>query len=133
MLSAMLMATTTWADCIEDFGTPEFFGSYEQLQHIQVEIKSNACDFVQIFWNAQTFQGDLVKKMIALDVNAGVIMRSTVAPYSEPTWEMWYGFDKSMILNDDPSDGFDLPNYTTSLDSSKLSEELEKAFREFGL
>ena len=29
------------ADCIEDLGTPNMFGSYDQLKHIQKERMSN--------------------------------------------------------------------------------------------
>jgi len=128
-LSAFFLLNGLHADCIEDFGTPNMFGSYEQLKHIQKEIKNNGCDFIQITWNNKTYQGDLVPRMIALDVEEGIMIRSMSAPYSKTSWEFWYGFNKSTILNDDPSDGFDLPNYTTSFDKPRLSKRLAKAFK----
>ena len=131
IIFSLMFSSTAFAECIEDLGTPIIFGSYEQLGHIQKEIKKNGCDFIQITYNQKTYQGNLVKKMIALDVKEGILMRSTLMPFSKPSWEFWYGFDKATILNDDPSDGFDLPNYTTSFDKSKLSKELNKAFKKF--
>ena len=125
------MSMGVLGDCIEDFGTPNMFGSYEQLNHIQKEIKVNGCDFILITWNNKTFQGDKVKRMIALDVEEGIMIRTMLMPYSRPSLELWYGFNKSTVLNDDPSDGFDLPNYTTSFDESKLSSALKKALRNF--
>mgnify|MGYP001237263773 CR=1 FL=1 len=119
------------ADCIEDLGTPNMFGSYDQLKHIKKEIKTNGCDFIQITWNNKTYQGDLARRMIALDVVEGIMIRAMLMPYSKPSWEFWYDFDESTIINDDPSDGFDLPNYTTSFDKSRLSKELNKAFKKF--
>tara|TARA_A200000113_G_C8576743_1_gene261216 strand:+ start:63 stop:464 length:402 start_codon:yes stop_codon:yes gene_type:complete len=127
----LLLPIGLFAECIQDFGTPKMFGSYEQLKHMQKEIKKNNCDFIQIKWGTKTFQGDIVKKMIAVDIKKGVMIRATEMPYGKPSWEFWYGFDKASILNDDPSDGFDLPNYTTSFDNSKLSKKLKRAFRNF--
>ena len=130
-LTAFFFLSSVNAGCIEDLGTPSMFGSYDQLKHIQKEIKTNGCDFIQITWNNKTYQGDLARRMIALDVAEGIMIRAMLMPYSKPSWEFWYGFDKSTILNDDPSDGFDLPNYTTSFDKSRLSKELNKAFKKF--
>ena len=131
LVMGLIASTGLWAECIEDLGTPSMFGSYDQLQHIQKEIKTNGCDFIQITWNNKTYQGDLARRMVALDVEEGIMIRAMLMPFSEPSWEFWYGFNKSTILNDDPSDGFDLPNYTTSFDKSKLSKELNKAFKKF--
>ena len=131
LIILLSLSGSLFAGCIEDLGTPKMFGSYEQLKHIQKEINKNNCDFVQIEWNTITFQGDTAKKMIALDVNEGMMIRAMAMPYGNPSWEFWYGFDRTSILMDDPSDGFDLPNYTTSFDNSKLSNILKRAFKSF--
>tara|TARA_A100001015_G_C14866827_1_gene662690 strand:- start:323 stop:736 length:414 start_codon:yes stop_codon:yes gene_type:complete len=131
LIILLSLSGSLYAGCIEDFGTPKMFGSYDQLKHIQKEIKKNNCDFVQIEWNIKTFQGDIAKKMIALDVEEGMMIRAMRNPYGNPSWEFWYGFNRASVLNDDPSDGFDLPNYTTSFDNSKLSKELRRAFKSF--
>ena len=131
LIIILFLSGSLFAGCIKDFGTPKMFGSYEQLKHIQKEIKKNNCDFLQMEWNTKTFQGDIAKKMIALDVEEGILIRVMSMPFGSPSWEFWYGFDKESILSDDPSDGFDLANYTTSYDKSKLSKELRKALKSF--
>lgn len=126
----LLISMSAWGECVKDFGTPEWFGSYEQLQYIQKEIKSNRCDFVQIFWkNKAVYPLKRPLRMLAVDVSQGVMIRTRVTPWEwdRYSWELWYGFDKSMILNDDPSDGFDLPNYTVEY-KTNLRKELNKAF-----
>ena len=108
------------------------FGSYEQLQYIQNEIKKNNCSFIQMTWQTKTFQGAKMNRILALDLKEGVLMRARGAVAGmKPSWEFWYGFSTQDVLADDPSDGFDLPNYTTSFDKSKLSKKLNKVFKKF--
>ena len=128
-LVLIFISGSIWTKCDKDFGKPNMFGSYDQLRYIQDQIDKNDCDFMQLTWKAKTYQGNFVNKMIALDVEQGAMMRVTAMPYGKPSWEFWYGFDKSSIMKDDPSDGFDLPNYTTSFDNSKLSKKLKKALK----
>mgnify|MGYP006119821619 CR=1 FL=1 len=121
-----------FAGCKEDFGTPERFGSYEQLQHIQKEISQNNCDFIHMNWNSKTFQGTKIKRMIVLDLKEGVMIRVRgEAAGMSSSWEFWYGFNRETVLNGDPSDGIDLPNYTTSFDRTKLSRKMNKALKRF--
>ena len=120
------------AKCKEDFGTPDMFGSYEQLKHIQKEVRENDCSFIQMTWKSKTFQGAKMNRVIALDVKEGILMRARGAtPGMSASWEFWHGFTKQELMEDDPSDGFDLPNYTTSFDKSKLSKKLNKVFKKF--
>ena len=60
------------AECIEDLGVSDVFGSHEQLKHIQEEIQTNECEFIQIKWSNKTSQGDMIRRMIAHDFNDGV-------------------------------------------------------------
>ncbi len=108
------------------------FGSYEQLRFIQTQINQYNCDFIKMSWNSKTFQGAKVRRALALDLKDGVMIRVMGASSGMKTsWEFWHGLSKETVLRDDPSDGFDLPNYTTSFDKSKFSKRISKALREF--
>jgi hypothetical protein len=52
------------------------------------------------------------RKFLVLDGNANVLVRVTADQSGSPSWETWSDFTKNDVLNDDPADGFDLPNYS---------------------
>ena len=98
-------------ECKTDKGRlsdPFAFGSPEQLKLIQKEI-SRGCDLIGIKYQPN---GTTVK-FIAVDMNKQKMTRITNNSISLK-YEGWHSFSKAQILNDDPSDGFDLPNYKTS-------------------
>ena len=126
-------------DCKLDKGVlndPFSFGSTEQLKHIQKSLLQG-CSLIGVLYQPSSN----VYKLLVLDLAERKMMRYTQTndgSGQNPTWEGWSGFTKEQVLNDDPGDGFDLPNYksgrgnkvSTSIHSkniSKMMMELVKA------
>ena len=87
---------------------PFDFGSPEQIKHIKNELL-RGCDLIGVGYQPTP----TMVKVLVLDTNAGKMFRYTMVNGDPggPGWEGWFGFSKKQLLDDDPTDGFDLPNY----------------------
>ena len=98
----------------------DMFGSSEQLKLLQKKIKKDKCSQLKIFWTVKDPSGLSLDKLILLDLDGnGSMLRWTKISTTKPSYEFWHGFYRDDLLKDDPNDGFDLPNYTTTLSPSE--------------
>jgi len=95
--------------CFRNIGTKSRFGSDEQVQTLQALAKGK-CPIVGFtFKLSQPTRSTLV----VADLEKGEMLRLKIDPTNRP-WEMWTGFTRDEVLEDDPSDGFDLGKFTSS-------------------
>jgi hypothetical protein len=90
------------------------YGSAEQIKDLQTTLQSG-CEVIGRTWSPLSG----VRKFLVLDGNANVLARVTASQSGSPSWETWSDFTKRDVLNDDPADGFDLPNYSADNASAK--------------
>ena len=122
-------------ECKTDKGLltdPFAFGSTEQLKQIQKHLLEG-CDLIGILYQPNK----VTYNLLALDLKQKKIMRFTKlndGTGQKPSWEGWSGFSKKQVLDDDPADGFDLPNYKsgrgTKVSSSILSNDISRIMME---
>ena len=103
------------------------FGSLEQLNFLKENVKKG-CSFLVL-----KYQRPNNKALLILDLNSKMLFRWHDRT-SGISWESWRNFTKQQFMADDPSDGFDSPNYESSRTNQQptgknLSAKMLKALK----
>ena len=105
LLAGTFAKSTLASECFQNLGPQESFGSSEQVSALKVLTKTK-CTVIGITASVST----PVKRstLIVVDFEAAKMFRLKL---ERSSWVSWSGFTRKQILEDDPSDGFDLPGF----------------------
>jgi hypothetical protein len=115
-------------DCSEDKGVLNdslMFGSTEQVKRVQNSVR-DGCKFMSVKYSPIVG----ITQFLLLDMEEKKLLRIKQSA-AGTSWIGWNNFTKDQLLKDDPSDGFDLPNYRSGIDepvpSSYISNKMIEA------
>lgn len=115
---------TIAASCWIALGQPPSFGSVDQLREL-AKVDAPECETVALAWS--TTQLPNRRSVLLWDRAAAILFRVHIDPMPVGVrWEGWRGASVSAVRADDPSDGFDLPGYSSGSGRPPLSSGMRE-------